>query len=207
MAKFTLTFYTDEDEGGDRGDRIAKIAFQQGIDADGLHDFVRSHVDSGWVTLQFDTEANTCTLVPPTQQGVDDDAAARAWADETAAKVGANFSVARAKLESRLTEGPNEYYEAHWKLDFSHSPEYWEGELRKFLRGRPELLRSRSLLDTRVHYLTQRIYVSEDHLAASAEFNRSGVGINFGGMPLKRAHYERCLWDSNATWDAGWASN
>lgn len=72
MAKFTLTFYTDEDEGGDRGDKIAKVAFQQGMDADGLHEFVRSHVDSDWVTLQFDTEANTCTLVPPTAVGEDD---------------------------------------------------------------------------------------------------------------------------------------
>jgi len=26
-------------------------------------------------------------------------------------------------------------------------------------------------------------------------------------MPLKKAHYERCVFDSNASFDAGWASN
>ena len=33
--------------------------------------------------------------------------------------VGTHFEISRIKLESRLTEGPNDYYEAHWKLDSS----------------------------------------------------------------------------------------
>jgi hypothetical protein len=114
-----------------------------------------------------------------------------------------HFSVVRSKLESRLVEGPNEYYEAHWKLDFKHDRDYWSCQLDDFLVTTP-LLRSRSLLDTRIHYLSQRIYNSTDSLAASTTFNGSGVKINFAGLPLVKVHYERCLYDSNPAIDNGW---
>jgi len=157
--------------------------------------------------IQLDKGEHADQLMLAATSDLPDDAAAKEWALAFGEKVAANFAVARVKLESRLTEGPNEYYEAHWKLDYNPSPEYWGPIVRTFVSQRPELLVSRSLLDTRVHYLSQRIYGSTDSLDASREFNRSGVAINFGGLPLVKAHYERCVYDSNASFDAGWASN
>jgi hypothetical protein len=135
-----------------------------------------------------------------------DDDAAKAWANDYSNMVKTHFSVVRTKLESRLTEGPNEYYEAHWKLDFAQGREYWTCATLDLVMMYPHLLRSRNLLDTRIHYLSQRIYNSMDSLAASMAFNTSGVKINFHGLPLVKVHYERCLWDSNPAFDNGWAS-
>jgi hypothetical protein len=135
-----------------------------------------------------------------------DDGEALAWAHDFAdVVIKPHFSITRVKLESRLVEGPNEYYEAHWKLDFKYDIPYWMCETKKFLADHPELLFSRNLFDTRIHYLSQRIYGSEDHLAASTTFNTSGVAINFGGLPLVKTHYERAVYDSNPSIDAGWA--
>lgn len=134
------------------------------------------------------------------------DGEALAWAADYANLVKPYFNVTRVKLESRLVEGNNCYYEAHWKLDFKYDPNYWTGETAKFLFDHPEILWSRSLFDTRIHYLSQRIYNSEDFMAASTAFNTSGVAINFGGLPLVKTHYERCLFDSNPEIDAGWES-
>lgn len=128
---------------------------------------------------------------------------AKEWARDYAAVVEKHFSVTRTKLESRLVEGPNEYYEAHWKLDFPFGD--WECQLNDFLLDKPHLLRSLNLFDPRIHYLSQRIYGSSDSLAASRVFNASGISINFGGLPLVKVHYERCVWDSNPTLDYGWA--
>jgi hypothetical protein len=133
------------------------------------------------------------------------DEEAVAWATQYGQMVEKHFPVLRVKLESRLTEGPNEYYEAHWKLDFKHDPHYWDCELQNFLVFRPQLLRSRNLFDTRIHYLSQRIYNSTDHLEASRVFNASGIDINFSGLPLVKTHYERAVWDSNLALDDGWA--
>jgi len=175
----------------------------------GILDFARfcTYWNAKPLYIQLDKGEHPDQLMLATTAMLPDDAAAKEWALSFGEKVAANFGVARVKLESRLTEGPNEYYEAHWKLDYKHSPEYWGPIVRTFASDRPELLHSRSLLDTRTHYLSQRIYGSEDSLAASHEFNRSGVAINFGGLPLAKAHYERCVFDSNASFDAGWASN
>lgn len=136
-----------------------------------------------------------------------DDAAGRAWANDYADLVAPHFGITRVKLESRLTEGPNEYYEAHWKLDCKYDTHYWSCETAKFLVDHPELLVSRNLFDTRILYLSQRIYGETDEIAASHKFNASGVAINFGGLPLVKTHYERCVYDSNPSLDAGWASN
>lgn len=135
-----------------------------------------------------------------------DDGEALAWAHDYANMVKPYFSITRVKLESRLVEGRNCYYEAHWKLDFKYDPSYWTGETAKFLMDHPEILWSRNLFDTRIHYLSQRIYNSEDFMAASTAFNTSGVAINFNGLPLTKVHYERCLYDSNPEIDAGWES-
>lgn len=135
------------------------------------------------------------------------DEAALAWATNYRDIVAPHFGITRVKLESRLTEGPNEYYEAHWKLDCKHDTEYWSCETDKFLVEHPELLWSRSLFDTRILYLSQRIYGETDPIAASHKFNGSGIAINFGGLPLVKTHYERCVYDSNPSLDADWASN
>jgi hypothetical protein len=133
------------------------------------------------------------------------DDAAKVWANDYSNMVKSHFTVTRTKLESRLVEGPNEYYEAHWKLDFKHSPEYWTCAVLDLRMMYPHLLHSRNLFDTRIHYLSQRIYDSSDHMAASTAFNSSGVKINFHGLPLVKTHYERAVWDSNPALDAGWA--
>lgn len=134
-----------------------------------------------------------------------DDTDARAWAKDFGHMVDKHFSVLRVKLESRLTEGENTYYEAHWKLNLNPDPPYWQCEIRKFLAKYPELLWSKNLFDTHIHYLSQRIYDSEDHLEASTIFNGSGVKINFEGLPLVKTHYERAVWDSAPEIDRGWA--
>lgn len=149
-----------------------------------------------------------------------DDKDAMQWAKEYSGMVNEHFPVTRTKLESRLVDGPNEYYEAHWKLEFPfgyHSAVAgciptevglvgWDNQIEYFLEDKPHLLRSRNLLDTRIHYLSQRIYGSSDPLSASRKFNASGVAINFGGLPLVKTHYERCVWDSNPELDLGWAT-
>ena len=136
-----------------------------------------------------------------------DDTAALAWTNDYADMIRPHFSISRVKLESRLTEGANEYYEAHWKLDGKYDPNYWTCETMKFLATHPDLLFSRNLFDTRILYLSQRIYGETDPIAASRKFNGSGVAINFDGLPLVKVHYERCVYDSNPSLDAGWASN
>lgn len=142
----------------------------------------------------------TTTMLP-------DDSAALAWANDYADMLRPHFSLSRVKLESRLTEGANEYYEAHWKLDGKYDPNYWTCETFKFLNTHPELLFSRNLFDTRILYLSQRIYGKTDPIAASHAFNASGVAISFNGLPLVKTHYERCVYDDNPSIDAGWASN
>lgn len=134
------------------------------------------------------------------------DGEALAWATDYAEMLKPYFTITRVKLESRLTEGEKCYYEAHWKLDFKYSPEFWEHETMKFLRAHPEIMWSRNLFDTRIHYLSQRIYEHGDPVVASHQFNASGVAINFEGLPLIKTHYERCLFDSNPEIDAGWES-
>ena len=132
-----------------------------------------------------------------------DDMSAKEWSRDYAELVQKHFTVTRTKLESRLVEGPNEYYEAHWKLDFPLGD--WDCQIDDFLLDKPHLLRSLNLFDSRIHYLSQRIYGSSDPLASSRVFNASGIAINFGGLPLAKTHYERCVWDSNPALDFGWS--
>jgi hypothetical protein len=131
-----------------------------------------------------------------------DDRSAKGWARDYAEVVQEHFPVVRTKLESRLTEGPNEYYEAHWKLDFPFGDS--DLLLDALVKGKPHLLRSHNLFDSRIQYLSQRIYSSSDPLVASSVFNGSDVQISFGGLPLVKTHYERCVWDSNPALDYGW---
>src|SRR5271170_4250136 len=59
-----------------------------------------------------------------------DDRSAKEWARDYADVVQKHFSITRTKLESRLTEGLNEYYEAHWKLEFTFGD--WECQIDQF---------------------------------------------------------------------------
>jgi hypothetical protein len=131
-----------------------------------------------------------------------DDVSAKAWAIDYGEIVAAHFPVTRVKLESRLTEGPNEYYEAHWKFELS----YCDQRLDAFLSLEPRFLRSLNLFNTRTHYLSQRIYGSSDPVAGSETFNAGGEAIRFGNLPLVKTHYERCVWDSNPALDYGWGT-
>jgi len=131
-----------------------------------------------------------------------DDMSAKAWAMDYGELVAGHFPVSRVKLESRLTEGPNEYYEAHWKFAFPNGD--CDMALDIFVEDKPHLLRSYNLLDFRTHYLSQRIYGSSDPLAGSDLFNASGAAIKLSGLPLVKTHYERCVWDSNPALDYGW---
>lgn len=134
-----------------------------------------------------------------------DDQAAKVWARDYERILVPHFTVTRTKLESRLTEGPNEYYEAHWKLDFSRNEYYWNCTLNNLVKLHPQLHRSHNLLDTRIHYLSQRIYSTSDPVVASESFGVSGDTIKaFYGLPLVKTHYERCVWDSNPALDFGW---
>jgi hypothetical protein len=175
----------------------------------GILDFARfcAYWKAKPLYIQLNQGEHPDQLMLATDAHLPDDAAAKEWALSFEKKVGAHFGVARVKLESRLTAGPNEYYEAHWKLDYSRFPEHWAPRMRDFMAGNPGFLASRSLLDTRTHYLSRRIYGSQDHLAASVEFSAAGLAIDAAGLPLTKVHYERCVFDSNASFDAGWASN
>jgi len=126
---------------------------------------------------------------------------AKAWAMDYGELVKAHFPVVRVKLESRLTEGSNEYYEAHWKLEM---PLFDWRPLDCFLALEPSFLRSLNLFDTRIHYLSKRVYGSNDPVAASESFNAGGAAIRLGCLPLVKSHYERCVWDSNPALDYGW---
>jgi hypothetical protein len=146
-------------------------------------------------------------LMLATTNMLNNDTDALAWMNDYADMLRPHFTLTRVKLESRLTEGERCYYEAHWKLDFKYDPHFWTCETQKFLVKHPELLWSRNLFDTRIHYLSQRIYDHADPILASHQFNASGVAINFDGLPLVKTHYERCVFDDNPSIDAGWASN
>jgi hypothetical protein len=135
------------------------------------------------------------------------DKEARAWTTDYSSMVRNHFEVSRIKLESRLTDGPNTYYEAHWKLDLKQnipSPANWSRHIHWFVKNNPQILWSRSLFDTRIHYLSQRIYDSSDYVNASVVFNDSGEKISSEGLPLIKTHYERALYDSNPEIDNGW---
>jgi len=133
-----------------------------------------------------------------------DDKIAKGWADDYTNTMKRGFNVLRTKLESRLTEGPNEYYEAHWKFDFGKNPNYWACAVLDLRVRHPHLLHSRNLLDTRIHYLSQRIYNLADPVAANAIFNKSGETIATHGLPIQKVHYERVVLDSNPKIDNGW---
>jgi len=152
--------------------------------------------------IQLSKGSHKNQLMLATTAMLPDDPTAKRWAMEFGQRVEQSFKVTRVKLESRLTEGSNEYYEAHWKLDFLFGD--GENQLDEFLLDKPYLLRSLNLLDPRIHYLSQRIYNCSDPLASSSQFNASGITINFGGLPLVKTHYERCVWDSNPALDDGW---
>jgi hypothetical protein len=135
-----------------------------------------------------------------------DDRTAIAWAKVYESYITPHFRVHRTKLESRLVEGPNEYYEAHWKIAFDQNPLYWERTLRDLNHTYPELLLSQNLFDTRIHYLSQRIYGSCNPVQANEVFTASGNIIkDIYGLPMVKTHYERCVWDSNPALDFGWA--
>jgi hypothetical protein len=132
------------------------------------------------------------------------DEVAKGWANDYTGTLNRTFNVLRTKLESRLTEGPVEYYEAHWKFDFSAYREYWSCAVLDFRVTHPHILHSRNLLDTRIHYLSQRIYNLQDPVAASTIFNKSGEDIAAHGFQIKKVHYERVVWDSCPAIDNGW---
>jgi hypothetical protein len=159
--------------------------------------------------IQLDKGLHRNQLMVAVTHMLPDDKAAKGWASVYESYLKPHFTVLRTKLESRLTEGPNEYYEAHWKLDFAigaaSMTHYWDCTINNLVDKHPCLLRSHNLLDTRIHYLSQRIYRSVDPLAASETFGASGEIIkSFYGLPLTKTHYERCVWDSNPALDYGW---
>lgn len=159
--------------------------------------------------IQLDKGLHRNQLMVAVTHMLADDTKAKGWAKTYEGYLKPHFTILRTKLESRLTEGPNEYYEAHWKLDWATSGKgnihYLDCTLNALTKEHPSLLRSHNLLDTRIHYLSQRIYRSVDPLAASECFGASGEIIkNFYGLPLAKTHYERCVWDSNPALDYGW---
>ena len=157
--------------------------------------------------IQLDKGLHRNQLMVAVTHMLPDDKAAKGWAQTYENYLKPHFTILRTKLESRLIEGPNEYYEAHWKLDLgaNSTTHYWECALNGLTITHPVLMRSHNLLDTRIHYMSQRIYRSSDPVAASEEFGASGEIIkSFYGLPLMKTHYERCVWDSNPALDYGW---
>jgi len=70
MAKFSIYIETKDYHDNDP---IPQIAQQKGLNKDELYDFVRSfYTDYDAITLQFDTEAKTCTVVPAGGKSVND---------------------------------------------------------------------------------------------------------------------------------------
>ena len=159
--------------------------------------------------IQLDKGLHRNQLMCAVTKMLENDEQAKGWAKTYESYLKPHFTVLRTKLESRLTEGPNEYYEAHWKFDFERrkpiTAHYWDTTLSALIKEHPYLLRSYNLFDTRIHYLSQRIYGGCDPLVASETFGASGEVIkNFYGLPLLKTHYERCVWDSNPALDYGW---
>ena len=165
--------------------------------------------------IQLDKGLHRNQLMLATTHMLADDKQAKGWAQTYENWVKPHFTVLRTKLEARLSEGPYEYFEAHWKLDFDRrkpiTARYWDNTLTVLCKEHPELLRSHNLFNTGIHYLSQRIYGSggiwgcNDSVAAAETFGASGNLIrSFYGLPEVKTHYERCVWDSNPALDYGW---
>lgn len=152
--------------------------------------------------IKLDKGACEYQLMLATTAMLPDDETALFWAKSCGDKLAEKFTVKRVKLESRLTDGPNEYYEAHWKLE-----DVSEEKLRSFLQNNPGFLRSLNLFNPKIEYLSARIYGGSNPVEASLSFNMRSVALDDSGLPLKKTHYERCIFDSDPTIDNGWASN
>lgn len=145
-------------------------------------------------------------MLAATHHELHTDAEALAWAEDRGHWVETQFQVTRIKLESQLTEGPTVYFEAHWKLDINYAERsYWLGKVSP-LCHELDLLYSRNLFAAPIHYLSQRIYNCTDPLTAEIIFDDTSKAIQRAGLPLIKTHYERVIWDSNPTLDAGWSS-
>jgi hypothetical protein len=161
-----------------------------------------STINAKPIYIKLDKGESVYQLMLAATAMLPDDAAALLWAQTLGETLAAQFKVTRVKLESRLTKGPNEYYEAHWKLE-----EVNESAMGQFLQTHPGFLRSMNLFNPKVEYLSARIYGGDDPVEASQSFNLRSVALDSSGLPLKKTHYERCVWDSNPSIDNGWASN
>ena len=82
MAKFTITFKDTDPMGQGEtglGGTVARFAAQNKLDEDEVDALVDAYIDCGeMVTLQFDTEAGTCTVVKADERGIND------WVDDGA---------------------------------------------------------------------------------------------------------------------------
>jgi len=156
--------------------------------------------------IQLDEGLHKNQLMVAVTKMLPDDIIAKQWARVYESYLDPHFTILRNKLESRLIEGPNEYYEAHWKLDLRKDEHFWRCTLNEMKKKHPYLLISHNLLDTRIHYVSQRIYGSLDPVTASEKFAASGdILKEFYALPLVKTHYERCVWDSNPALDFGWS--
>lgn len=127
-----------------------------------------------------------------------------------------NFTPIRVKVEAPLGSGQAAYFEAHWKFDLTCPREgrpkvSWDNMKRsigEFTVAYPGFMRSRNVGRPSVYYLSQRAYHS-DFDEAMAKFDLAHAQIvrylDFV-VPLDGVHYERVLFDSDPSLDAGWGA-
>jgi hypothetical protein len=143
------------------------------------------------------------------------DAEALEWGEIMSGFVGVTkFTPIRVKVEAPLGGGQVTYFEAHWKFDLGSpregrpkvSRDNMERSIEEFTASFPGFLRSRNVGRPSVYYLSQRAY-HNDFDEAMVQFDSAHTQIvkylDFA-VPLGGVHYERVLFDSDPSLDAGW---
>jgi hypothetical protein len=145
------------------------------------------------------------------------DAEALEWGDIMTAFLDiAGWTPIRTKVEAPLGSGPAAYFEAHWKFDLSSPPSNrldiysWDNMKRaigEFTVAFPGFMRSRNVGRPGVYYLSKRAYHSDfDEAMASFDLGHEQITRYLSYVvPCDGVHYERVLFDSDPSIDAGWA--
>lgn len=127
----------------------------------------------------------------------------------------AKWTPIRVKVESPLMAGPSIYFEAHWKFDLNTprqmrpkvSQDDMKRALGEFTVAYPGFLRSRNVGNSGVYYYSVRSYQPDYQVAAAHfdKYHRRIVDYLDFVVPLDGVHYERVLYDSDPSIDAGWS--
>lgn len=137
-------------------------------------------------------------LMLAAKEQCDNDVAAALWGRNLSNMCShLNWRVARLKVESSLQPGHAEYYEAHWKILKGGN------DLVQFLQRTPGFLYSWNVLHPEIHYLSRRVYGTQNFKDAASVFMKAEKEIS-ENLTIAGGHYERVLSDTQPDLDNGW---